>query len=33
MVIELTAAYYAANIYGTLDVIRRSQVDVGFRKK
>ncbi len=30
---ELTSGYYAANIYGTLDVIRRSQVDVGIRKK
>jgi len=31
--IELTAGYYSASIYGTLDVIRRSQVDIGIRKK
>lgn len=31
--IELTAGYYSRNINGTLDVIRRSQVDMGIRRK
>lgn len=31
--IELTAGYYSTNIYGTLDAIARSQVDLGIRKK
>ncbi len=30
---ELSAAYFANNIYGTLDVIRRYQIDLGIRKK
>lgn len=30
---ELTAAYYSRNIYGTLDVLSRSQIDLGIRKK
>ncbi|MBX2896064.1 MAG: TonB-dependent receptor [Cyclobacteriaceae bacterium] len=31
--IEITAGYYSANIYGTLDIIARRQVDAGIRKK